>query len=878
MNRIKEHSFYKKEIERFANADLTSLYLLFGSTSNGLPEWQVLRNRAIYGRNRIWQQEHKNWLYFLFRSIRNPFNMVLFILSLVAFMTQNEEGSIIILAMVLLSVGIKFWQELKSAKTEESLKKLVSTQITVIRPSKKRNENIHDGTLKQEIPIEELVPGDLIYLSAGDLVPADIRLIHTKTLFVNESALSGETLPIEKKETLSVRESEVRNETDFENICFLGSHIVTGSATALVVATGSNTYLGTMATSLADKKNQSTFDIGIKKVSWLLIRLMLLISPLVFIINGITKGNWLEALLFALSVAVGLTPEMLPVIVTTNLAKGAIRMSKKKVIVRNLNRIQDLGAMDILCTDKTGTLTENRIVLIKHLDYQGSLSQQVLELAFLNSYYQSGLRNMMDDAILENQELANELELEANNIKLDEIPFDFERRRMSVILEQKKKIHILICKGAVEEVLTCCTQLNEQNISIMLEEHHRSKIQELIHSLNEEGMRVIAVAHKNISIEHGADYEPSDEKELIFDGFVTFLDPPKESAKKALKQIRDNNISVKVLTGDNEVIARKVCKEVGFQVSKVITGPQMEQMSDSELCLALDTHILFARLTPMQKERIVKILRQQGHTVGFLGDGINDAPSLSQADIGISVDTAVDIAREHASIILLEQDLTILNAGIEEGRKTYANTIKYIKCTASSNFGNVFSLLGASALLPFLPMLPLQLLILNLIYDISQTALPWDNVDKEFLRIPHKWEINDITRFILVIGPLSSFFDYCTFGILYTFIGANSIALQAIFQTGWFTESLFTQTIIIQLLRTADIPFIKSQANKRVLLTSGLLLIVGIIIPYTWIGQNINMHPMPLLFFVWLVVILTGYCVLVQFVKGWYIRKYKKWL
>ncbi|MEG1616923.1 MAG: magnesium-translocating P-type ATPase [Bacteroidales bacterium] len=875
---VQQKHDYRKEIANLAHTDLNSLYLRFGSTPQGMPEWQVESNRARYGLNTIFKKERQPWYFFLFRSTRNPFNFVLLILALVALVTRNYEGTVMITAMVFLSVGIKFREELRSARTEESLKKLVSTKALVIRPDTTATSVTHVSELpRTEIPLEELVPGDLIYVSAGDMIPADVRIIHAKTLFVNQSTLTGESLPVEKQDSLTPHEGP-QNETDYENICLMGSTVAIGSATAIVFATGKNSYLGSMADSLSEVRNQTSFDIGINKVSWLLIRLMLVISPLVFLINGLMKGNWLEALLFGLSVAVGLTPEMLPVVVTTNLAKGAIRMSKKKVIVRNLNSIQDLGAMDVLCTDKTGTLTENRIVLIKHLDYQGKESQNVLELAFLNSFYQSGLRNSMDEAVLENKELINKNELEQKHIKLDEIPFDFERRRMSVILEKEHLTHLLVCKGAVDEVMECCTQLSLNNGIVPLDEQYRLKIKKLANALNEDGMRVVVVAHALLPVEHGNSYDPSDEKDLIFDGVVTFLDPPKQSAGKAIRELQQNNIEVKVLTGDNEIIAKKVCQEVGYNVKEVITGPQIADMNDELLSRTIQEYQVFARLTPLQKERIVKLLRKNGRTVGFLGDGINDAPSLAQADIGISVDTAVDIARESAGIILLEQDLTILNAGVEEGRKTYANTIKYIKCTASSNFGNIFSLIGASALFPFLPMLPLQILILNLIYDISQTALPWDNVDEEFLRDPHKWDASDITRFILFIGPISSVFDYLTFFILYKIFGADNDATQATFQTGWFLESLFTQTIIIQLLRTRKIPFIQSMPNKRVLITSGVLLATGLAIPFTWFGRNIGMHPMPAIYFVWMSGVILMYCLSVQFAKRWYINRFKKWL
>ena len=865
---------YLEEIRRFAENEVASLYPQFGSSPRGLPAWQVAKNRERYGYNRIFSKKRTPWYRFLFNSLRNPFNLVLFTLALVALFTGDFTGAVIILVMVMLSVGIKFWQELKSARTEEGLKRLVSTQVMAMRPGSDKDPDV----TPTEIPLVELVPGDIIHLSAGDMVPADVRIISAKTLFVNESTLTGESMPVEKKEAVTVGDEAALNETDFENICFLGSNVITGSATAMVVITGKNTYLGSMASSLSGMHQKTAFDIGITKVSWLLIRLMLIISPVVFLINGFTKGSWLEALMFALSVAVGLTPEMLPMVVTTNLSKGAIRMSRRKVIVKNLNSIQDIGAMNILCTDKTGTLTENRIVLIKHLNSDGDESDSVLEMAFMNSYFQSGLRNLMDEAILNNRELSGVETLKSKYAKIDEIPFDFERRRMSVILDHENKEHILICKGALEEILSVCSLISHGGQVCPLDASLSEQVRQLTASLNEDGMRVVLVAHRIVSSVHGPSYDVEDEKELILDGMVAFLDPPKQSAAFALKQLRENNIRVKVLTGDNDVIARKVCREVGFTDLEVVTGPFLNTLDESAFKKVVVERSIFAKLTPMQKDRIVQALRDQDNVVGYMGDGINDAAALSCADIGISVDHAVDVARENADFILLEQDLTILNAGVEEGRKTYANTIKYIKCTASSNFGNIFSLIGASALFPFLPMLPVQILILNLIYDLSQTAMPWDNVDKEFIKIPHTWKVNDITRFILVIGPLSSIFDYCTFGVMYYIFHADTVASQGVFQTGWFIESLFTQTIIIQMLRTRKIPFIQSRASNKVLVTAAALLVTGILIPYSWLGHQLGMEPLPSRYFGWLLLIVGTYCLLVQFVKRLYIRRFKEWL
>lgn len=872
-----QHNVYQNKIESFAKDPIDSLYMQFGTSPAGMPAWQVLANRNQYGDNRIFSKKQTPWYVFFFNALRNPFNIVLFLLAAVALITNDITGALIIIGMVMLSVIIKFQQELKSARTEDALKKMVTTRVQVLRPDENTESQNTESRLS-ELPLTELVPGDIIHLSAGDMIPADVRLINTKTLFVNESALTGESLPIEKKENPDHPTDTKRNETAFENICFLGSNVVTGSATAMVVITGKSTYLGSMAEVLNTQHPLTAFDKGITRVSWLLIRLMLTIAPLVFLINGFTKGSWFEALLFGLSVAVGLTPEMLPVVVTTNLAKGALRMSKRKVIVKNLNSIQDIGAMTILCTDKTGTLTENRIVLIQHLDWEGNPSEQVLEKAYINSFFQSGLQNLTDQAILSSNDMTNADEIKKRYVKLDEIPFDFERRRMSVVVAEANKDHLLISKGATEEILSQCTHIFADNTIKQLDDTVKAKVVQLTRSLNEDGMRVILIAHKALSPDHGSLYDQSDETDLILDGMVTFLDPPKQSAAFALSELRSNNIQVKVLTGDNDVIARKVCREVGFLNPVVITGSYLASLDETKFEETVFTNAIFAKLTPLQKERIVKTLKNRNNVVGFMGDGINDAPALNAADIGISVDDAVDIARENADFILLEQDLTILNAGVEEGRKTYANTIKYIKCTASSNFGNIFSLIGASALFPFLPMLPLQILILNLIYDLSQTALPWDNVDKEFLKTPHAWDVSSITRFILLIGPLSSIFDYCTFAIMYYFYHADSVNTQSLFQTGWFIESLFTQTFIIQLLRTRKIPFVQSMASSKVLITAALLLLIGTALPYTMMGKDIGMTPLPVSYYLWLLLILAGYSITVQVAKYLYIRKYRQWL
>jgi len=693
-------------------------------------------------------------------------------------------------------------------------------------------------------------------------------------------------MPVEKRDT-AMNGTEKRSAMDLENICFMGTNVMSGTAQALAVYTGNQTYLGSISKAISGKRAETSFEKGINKVSWLLIRFMLVMAPLVFLINGFTKGNWVEALLFGFSVAVGLTPEMLPMILTTNLAKGAVKMSKRKVIVKRLNAIQNIGAMDVLCTDKTGTLTLDKIVLERHLNVYGEDDEEVLQWAYLNSFYQTGLKNLLDIAVLDRSEMLNHLKLEENYKKVDEIPFDFQRRRMSVILEEKSGKHLLICKGAVEEMLSICNyafdpgtdrqlQITNDNI-VTLNEEMRNTILETSRKLNEDGLRVLLVAVKE-SEERPLTYSVADENNLILTGFIGFLDPAKPSAKPAIEELRKLGVNIKVLTGDNEIVTKKICHDVGIPINNILLGTDIDQMSDDELKNKIDDITILAKLKPIQKSRIVKLLQAKGHTVGFLGDGINDSTALRDADVGISVDTAVDIAKESADIILLEKDLMVLRKGVIYGRRTFGNILKYIKMTASSNFGNMFSVIGASALLPFLPMLPLQLLVQNLLYDISQVSIPWDMMDREFIEKPQQWSARGITRFMLFIGPISSIFDYAIFGIMYFFFKANSPEHQSLFQSGWFVEGLLSQTLIVHMIRTKKIPFIQSWATAPVIACTSLVMAIGIIIPFTSFAHALQMEPLPLSYFPWLFAILLSYCILTQFIKNWYIKKFNQWL
>ena len=842
-----------------AQADAFEVLQKLNTKASGLNAEESLNRLKQYGPNQVAKEKRKSVFLQLILNFKNPLVVLLLVLGLISYLTGDVRGTIIISVMVLLGIFLRFFQELRSDKAAEKLKAMVSTSATVLRAGE-----------KLEIPLKELVPGDIVSLSAGDMVPADVRLISAKDLHINQAALTGEALPVEKSADRSATYAE--NPLEMPNLCFLGSNVEVGSATAVVVLTGGNTYLGSLASSIAGDRELTGFDKGVNKFTRLMIQFIIVMVPLVFILNGVSKGNWLEAFLFAMAVAVGLTPEMLPMIVTVNLSKGAIRMSREKVIVKRLNSIQNLGAMDVLCTDKTGTLTQGKIVLMKHIDVNGNERDEILNFAFLNSYFQTGLKNLMDVAVLNHRHLEKQLIEEQHYRKIDEVPFDFVRRRMSVVVEDSQNRHILICKGAVEEILALSTRINIQGsvLPMAVDEHHTKTIT-LVQNLNEQGFRVIALSYKNMP-EAFQEYSVGDETELILMGFLAFLDPPKATTEEALEDLRQNNVHVKILTGDNEIITRSICKQVRLSVDHILLGNKLEIMTDAELASVIEQTTIFAKLSPAHKERIIKALQRQGHVVGFLGDGINDAPALKAADVGISVDGAVDIAKESSDIILLEQSLRVLQEGVIEGRKVFGNIIKYIKMAASSNFGNMFSVVGASIFLPFLPMLPLQILTNNLLYDFSQTTIPTDEVDPEWLLKPRKWAIDEIRRFILFIGPISSIFDYLTFFImLYVFHTWNN---EALFHTGWFVESLFTQTLIIHVIRTNKIPFIRSSASLPLILTSLIIVALGAWLPSSSLAGALGFVPLPPLYWLLLAAMLLCYVMLTQLVKTWFIRRY----
>lgn len=853
------------------------VYSYFETSRKGLSDEEIEARRRQYGTNEISREKRDRGVVMFIKTFINPFIGILMALALVSividvWLAAPDERDwttvLIISVMVLISGILRFSQEWKSSKASEALQKMVNNTASVYR---------NGSRTSIEVNISDLVPGDIIYLAAGDMIPADIRIVESKDLFVSQSSLTGESDSIEKVPELLDDSAKTGSVVELDNICFMGSNVVSGSAIGVIFATGQSTYLGTIAKSITGVRAQTSFDKGINKVSLLLIRFMLVMVPFVFLINGITKGDWLDAFIFAVSVAVGLTPEMLPMIVTSNLAKGAVAMSKRKTIVKNLNAIQSFGAMNILCTDKTGTLTHDKIVLERYLNLSGTEDTRVLRHAYFNSYFQTGLKNLMDQAILSHTVELGFENLEKDYIKIDEIPFDFTRRRMSVVIEDSNDKCQIITKGAVEEMMAICSYVEFNGEVVTIDEALRSRILSKTANLNKEGLRVLAIAQKSW-VEKDHSFAIEDESDMVLIGLLAFLDPPKASASSAIKQLHEHGVEVKVLSGDNAGVVKTVCRQVGVDTEHILLGPQIEDMNDDELAAKIGETKVFAKLTPMQKTRIIILLQEQGNTVGFLGDGINDASALRQSDIGISVDTAVDIAKESADIILLEKDLMVLEEGVIEGRKIFGNIMKYIKMTASSNFGNVFSVMAASAFLPFLPMMPIHLLIQNLLYDISQTTIPFDQVDKEYLMKPRKWDSSDLGRFMVHIGPISSIFDITTYLLMWFVFKANSPEMASLFQSGWFIEGLLSQTLIVHMIRTRKIPFIQSRASWPLMLTTLAIMVVGIAFPFTSFGAKVGLVGLPWSYFPWLIGTLLCYCALTQLIKQWYIKKFHRWL
>jgi len=830
------------------------------TATGGLTQGEAEARARTTGPNEVAQEKPQGWPVRLLKIGLNPLVILLTILSGVSFATGDARAGTVMAIMVALSVGLRFWQEARAGAAAAKLKAMIHVTATVVRDGRAR-----------EIPLRDLVPGDIIQLAAGDMIPGDVRLLSCKDLFVNQGSLTGESLPIEK---LSEPETTpASSPTELKNICFMGTSVESGTATAAVVTTGIQTYFGSMAGSITGEREVTSFDQGLNGFTWLMIRLMAVMVPLVFLLNGFTKHDWKAAFFFAMAVAVGLTPEMLPMIVSVCLAKGALAMSRRKVIVKRLNAIQNFGGMDILCTDKTGTLTEDRVVLMRHCNVAGRDSDDVLLEGYLISNFQTGLKNLLDRAILDSADFHGKAVVEKYK-KLDELPFDFTRRMMSVLMQDPEGKAILLTKGAPEEVFQHSSHFELDGKLSPMDPALMVGLKQEYDSLSNDGFRVLAVATKDLAGKQVCSL--ADERDLVLRGYVAFLDPPKNTAGPALEALHRHGVAVKILTGDNQLISRKVCRDVGLVSDPMLLGADVEKMSDPELAEAALKTTLFARLSPAHKERVIRALRGKGHVVGFMGDGINDAPALRAADVGISVDTATDIAKESADLILLEKDLMVLEGGVTEGRKVFANILKYIRMGASSNFGNMFSVVGASAFLPFLPMAPIQVLTNNLLYDFSQVPIPTDAVDEEQVARPRPWDIGEIKRFIFFVGPISSIFDYTTFFVMLWVFNCWDPSRASVFQTGWFVESLMTQTLVIHVIRTNRIPFIQSRASLPLTITTLSIMTLGAWLPYSPLASSLGLAHLPGLYWPILMATLLCYVGLTQLTKVWLLRK--KWI
>jgi len=833
----------------------------------GLSSEEAERRLDEFGLNELAQTRRPGFWADVFQRCKSPLVVQLMIIALVSGFIGEIKSTVIVVAMVFLSVGLSFILDRRSSNSVEALGKRVQSRTLVLRDGK-----------EAEIKISEVVPGDVVLLHAGSIVPADLRLLTAKDFFVRQSALSGESMAVEKS---AAGGSQGRTTAlELSNACFLGTSVTSGAARGVVVNTGTRTMFGSISQRLTESREETSFDKGVRSFTWLMIRFMVIMVFAVFFIVGMTKGDWVGALLFGLSIAVGLTPEMLPMIVTVNLAKGALTMARKKVIVKRLPAIQNFGAIDVLCTDKTGTLTQDRVVLERHVDITGHVSEDVLNYAYLNSFYQTGLRNLIDRTILE----YTDLDVEENCTLVDELPFDFQRRRMSVVIDYEGN-HVLICKGAVEEIYSVCSHYQIGDEVYPLIDMIQEDLFEEVEQLNKDGYRVLGIAYREFPRERSTYTVAEDERELILLGYIAFFDPPKDSAAEAIALLKETGVRVKVVTGDNGLVTGKVCRDVGLAVHRMVTGSELSQLSKDEFSRVAQEADVFVKVTPAQKERIVRALRESGHVVGFMGDGVNDAPALKAADVGISVDSAVDVAKEAADIVLLEKNLLVLEEGIIEGRKVFANIVKYIRMGASSNFGNMFSVVGASYFLPFLPMLPVQVLTNNLLYDFSQTGIPTDNVDEELIAKPLKWHIGNIKRFMVFIGPVSSIFDYATFGLMWFFFHCSAFndpatgaqqkeVLASLFQTGWFVESLLTQTLIVHIIRTRRIPFFGSRASWHMTMTTLTIMATGAWLPYSPFAESLGMVPLPPVYWAWIAAFLFTYAMLTHIVKTWFFKRF----
>ncbi|MGX7124361.1 magnesium-translocating P-type ATPase [Enterococcus viikkiensis] len=854
-----------QELKKLAILSDRDLFLNLRTSLQGLSEEDAQSRLEEYGPNEVSAQKPTPAILLFLQAFNDPFVYVLASLAIVSVLTRDFEAAVVMTTMILASVLITFIQEYRSQKASIELKEMIENTAAITR----------NGETK-EIPMDEVVPGDILTLATGDMIPADAVLIWTKDLFVNQSSLTGESMPVEKFVPKEAAIADEMTALDLTNLVFMGTDVLSGQGKAIILKTGQQTFFGDIAKNATSKRGKTSFDIGLNRVSKLLLRMVMVLFPLVFLINGLTKGDWSSAFFFAIAVAVGLTPEMLPMIVSSNLAKGALTLSKHKVIVKELASIQNLGSMDVLCTDKTGTITEDRVVLVQHLDPLGNENEQVLDYAFMNSTYQTGWKNLMDIAVINYFE-EQDRQLPFQSIqKIDEIPFDFSRRRLTVVMKTDQH-QLMITKGAVEEMAAICKYVEINGETLTLTSEIRQQLQAVNEKMNRQGMRVITVAVRRDAHEE-AIYSTDDEKEMTLIGFMGFLDPAKASAKPAINSLQQHGVAVKVLTGDNAIVAQKVCQDVGIPAKNYVLGNQVDEMSEEELYQAAETTNLFAKLNPMQKSRIIEALQSKGHTVGFMGDGINDAPALRKADVGISVDTAADITKDASSIILLEKSLSVLEYGVIEGRRVFSNMMKYIKITISSNFGNVFSILVASAFLPFLPMLSLQLLLQNLIYDIAQLTIPWDNVDEEELHAPTKWETKGLLKFTLCIGPISSIFDIVTFFVMWFVFGATTVAQQNLFQTGWFMVGLTTQALVVLMVRTRKIPFLQSRPAPQVFISLLLAVVVGILVVVTPIAEQFDFVHLPTTYWFWYIGIVVAYMLATQFGKVLYIKVAKEWI
>jgi Mg2+-importing ATPase len=866
-----------RRLTEICSASEGEALLRMGSRAAGLAAGEVEDRLKEHGRNILARPKKHRVLADILERLANPLVIQLLVICAISFAMRDLKSAIVVGGMILLSVLLAYFQERRSSKAAEDLQRMVRAEAVVIREGK-----------ELEIPLSEIVPGDIVVLAAGSIIPADARILQAKDLFISQSALTGESMPMEKSSDAAspaapvpVRAGERPGIDPLElaNAVFQGSTVVSGAGRALVVNTGLDTFLGEISVHLSARKEDTSFDRGIRSFVWLMIRFMVVMVTATFLIVGLTKHDWLSALLFGLAVAVGLTPEMLPMIITVCLSKGAIAMSRKKVIVKKLKSIQNFGAIDILCTDKTGTLTQDRVILEKYVDVSNRDSEDVLRYAYLNSYYQTGLRNLLDNAILAHEEL----DVEKAARKVDEIPFDFNRKRMSVVIDYENT-HVLICKGAVEEIFGACDRYQIDDDIFPLIDMIKADLMEEYQDLSAQGYRVIAVAYREFPNDREV-FSAADEAGLVLLGYLAFLDPPKDSAARAIEALHSSGVRVKILTGDNDLVTRKICRDVGLEVNRLVTGRELAALDGVAFDRTIEEADVFAHLSPMQKEKIIRRLRDLGHVVGFLGDGINDAPALKAADVGISVDTAVDVAKESADIILLEKSLLVLEDGILEGRKVFANIIKYIKMGASSNFGNMFSVVGGSYFLPFLPMAPIQVLTNNLLYDISQTGIPTDNVDPEFLNKPRRWDIKYIKKFMIAIGPMSSIFDYATFFLMLYFFkcalfgkpGTSpdmNIYYERLFHTGWFVESLLTQTLIVHIIRTNKVPFFQSRASGVMTLTTLSIMAAAVVLPYSPLAPFLGFVPLPPIYWAWIGGFLLAYSVLTHGVKRWFNAKF----